>query len=102
MSMPISSNVDEENKRIILTTLVAGESGWGMYKITKKARYKVILPPEERDTPVWAPNATAVSMCLQEYGRSFSTQDVYNYFSSTRCLANKSEARLKGAQLIKL
>ena len=35
--MPISSNVDEENKRIILTTLVAGESGWGMYKITKKA-----------------------------------------------------------------
>ena len=102
MSMPLSTNVDENTNRITFTTLVAGENGWGMYKITKKCRYKVVFPPEERDTPVWCPNANAVSAVLQEYGRHYTAQDVYNYFSSRRCLANKSESRLKGATLIKM
>ena len=108
-------NINENTNRITLTgdtlvaktyltgeTLAAEENCWGTYKITKKCRYKVVFPPEEREDPIWCPNATAVSAVLQEYGRSYTTQDVYNYFSTRRCLANKSERRLKGATLIKM
>jgi len=102
MSLPLHSTIDENN-RIVLTGLVSSDSGgWGLYQITKKCRYKVVLPSEERETPIACPNAQAVSSVLQEYGRNFTTQDVYNYFSARRCIANKSSARLNGATIIKM
>ena len=101
MSIPIHSTVDNDN-RIVLTGLVSSDFGWGLYTITKKCRYKVIFPSEERENPVCCPNAQAVSSVLQEYGRNFTTQDVYNFFSARRCVANKSSSRLNGATIIKM
>jgi len=101
MSLPLHSTIDENN-RIVLTGLVSSDSGWGLYQITKKCRYKVVLPSEERENPVCCPNAQAVSSVLQEYGRNFTTQDVYNFFSARRCIANKSSARLNGATIVKM
>lgn len=99
MSIPIHSNVDENN-RIVLTATF--DTGWGLYTISKKCRYKVFFPSEERENPICCPNAQSVSQVLQEYGRNFTTQDVYNFFSARRCISNKSSTRLNGATIVKM
>ena len=71
-----------------------------IYEIRKKAKYKILLP--ERQDPVLAPNVKCIAAVLQESGRDFSVDDVYNFFSSTRTPRNYNHRRLKGAQIIKL
>ena len=71
-----------------------------IYEIRKKAKYKILLP--EREDPILAPNVKCIAAVLQESGRDFSVDDVYNFFSSTRTPRNYNHRRLKGAQIIKL
>ena len=56
----------------------------------------------EREDPVLAPNVKCIAAVLQESGRDFSVDDVYNFFSSTRTPRNYNHRRLEGAQIIKL
>ena len=98
--LPVNTRVNENNEAII-TSFRADDSGWYLYEIKKKCKYKVLLPETERDTPVYCPNAAAVASVLKEFGREFTVNNVYDNINPNRG-SRRHEHKLKGAQIVKL
>lgn len=90
-----------ENNEIFITTLRADDSGWNLYEIKKKCKYRVVLPEDERETPVYCPNAASVASVLSEYGRNFTINNVYDNLNPNRG-SRRHESKLKGARIEKL
>jgi len=72
------------------------------YQVTRKAKYKIILPELPENEYILAPNIYCISSILKDHNRIFSVDDCHNYFSSTRTPRNSNRSRLNGAQIIKL
>ena len=98
--LTLNSHVTSNNE-VILTTLRPDDGGWGIYQIKKKAKYKIILPEEERTTPIYCHNAAVVSACLCEFGRDFTVNNVYDNMNPSRG-SQRHEAKLKGARIEKI
>ena len=95
------SNVNENNEAEIATLVAQDGGGWGYFMIKKKCKYKVVLPDEEEGRVIYCPNAASVASTLQDNGRQFTINNVYDHFNANRG-SSRHAHKLNGALLVKI